>query len=248
MTDTIVVVNKSSLPDSQVSAPVPAAQAQVDDDFAPMWGIHAHILFASANEALDPAWWPLYVYDRTDTPGAGGYHTDDQGRVSGKVFALDAIEGGEAWTVDLTHELLEMLGDPTAGTDPSAMINLTGQYAGLQCLPEACDAVEADGLAYSKGTPGSVVRVMVSDFVLPQYFFRPPVTSPAWPTGAPMAYDFIGHLTSGPAPTLLYGGYLGIFDPRTASWSQVSMFDKAGRHSRRSQRHGRTAWRASKPL
>jgi hypothetical protein len=54
--------------------------------------------------------WPLSILDTTDVPGAGGYHDDDGGLVQGCVFAADAMQYGEAWTVNATHELLEMLG------------------------------------------------------------------------------------------------------------------------------------------
>jgi hypothetical protein len=239
--DTIVIVNASTvLTDAEVQAVIPGVQAQVSEDFAPLWGIDAKVEFAGqgTSGAFAGSTWALYVYDHTDTPGAGGYHTDDRGRVSGKVFAADAIEGGEAWTVDLTHELLEMLGDPSAGTDPSKFITIP-DGSGDQCLREVGDAVEADEFAYQK------LGVTVTDFVLPQYFYLPAVTSPAWPKGAPPAYDFMGHLTSGAAPTLLYGGYLGIRLP-DGEWSQVSMFRKDGTRSRRALRDGgRTSYAAA---
>jgi hypothetical protein len=56
--------------------------------------------------------WPLYLMDHSDEPGALGYHMDEHGRVEGKVFAADDQKYGVSWTIDLTHELLEMLGGP----------------------------------------------------------------------------------------------------------------------------------------
>jgi hypothetical protein len=236
--DRIVIVNRSTvLSDAEVEAVVPALQAQVHEDFAPLWGIDAEIVFGPAS--TDPAkTWLLEILDHTDVEGAGGYHVDENGRVSGEVFAADAIAAGEAWTVDASHELLEMLADPTAGTDPGRFVDLIGRYAGLQCLREVCDAVESDALGYDRaGADGA--PVLLSDFVLPRYFGQEN------PPAAGMRADFGGHLPLGAvAPTLLSGGYLGIYDPATGQWSQVSDF-VAGRRSRRAMRHGRTAWAAA---
>jgi hypothetical protein len=232
--DKIVVVNHSTvLSDEQVQNVIPALQAQVHEDFAPAWGIDADVEFASS---VLSGTWMLEILDTTDVPDAGGYHTDDQGRISGKVFARDAIEAGEAWTVDASHELLEMLADPTAGTDPSQYIDLTGHYAGLQCLREVCDAVEDDALGYSR--PGVDGRpVQLSDFVLPAYFGEV--------NQAGTGPDFKGRMHDGTeAPALLHNGYLGIYDPATQQWSQVSDFALLTRRHHRSAR--RVSWGISR--
>jgi hypothetical protein len=226
--DTIVIVNRSSVPDGDIENILPALQSQVSDDFAPIWKIDATIKFAGINDRVIPDdYWPLIIYDHTDTPGAGGYHTDDKGRVSGKAFWLDAVQAGEAPSVDVSHEMLEMLADPTTRT----LVELQGQWSGYQCLQEVCDAVEADALAYSKlGIDGK--PVMLSDFCTPTYF------KPIY--GLPSGYDFCGKLLK-PAPALLQGGYLGILNQLTGQWQQVSDFDLAtATRSRRSLRHGRT--------
>jgi hypothetical protein len=229
--DRIVIVNRSTcLSDDEVSAVVPALQAQVSQDFAPIWGIDAEIVFT---RFPNPTGWLLEILDRTDVPGAGGYHVDEAGRVSGKVFAMDAMQAGEAWTVDASHELLEMLADPT--TD--VMVDLAGRHAGLQCLREVCDAVEAGELGYNRQGADDT-QVPLSDFVTPSYFGEQ--------NGGGFAYaDFRQALPAGAvAPQLMQGGYLGIFDPATGQWSQVSNFTRAGVRSRRAMRHGRTAFAA----
>jgi hypothetical protein len=226
-------------------------------DVNAMWGTNIGYAFRGLNETYDPEnEWPLVSYDHTDTPGAGGYHINQRGLVSGKIFVADALDGGESPWVDATHEGSEMAGDPSAGTDPSKFINLPNS-SGEQCLPELCDAVEADTLSYVKEAPdpgfdvpgctrqNGKLLVPCSDFVLPQYFYGRKIKSPAWPQGGEDAYDFLGHLTSGPAPKLLYGGYLGIRLP-DGEWSQVSMFRKDGTRSRRALRDGgRTSYAAA---
>ena len=221
----IMIVNKCSvLSDANIEAVLPAVQAQVSEDFAPIWGVDASLQFLGRGKRIPKGVWPLFMMDHSDQPGALGYHIDERGRVEGKVFAADDQRYGVSWTVDLTHELLEMLGDPTTET----MIDLPD---GRQCIQEVCDAVEDDSIAYTKN------GVLVSDFVTPKYFFG---------ASGPNQYDFCGKLT-GPAPTLTAGGYLGIYDPTTGQWTQVTARLHDGRQSYRSRRHGRTAWHASHP-
>lgn len=230
--DTIIVVNRSTvLTDEQVRNVIPALQDQVSRDFEPVWGIGATIVFAAD---LGPNDWPLYILDTTDVPGAGGYHLDANGKVEGKVFARDAMEAGEAWTVDLSHELLEMLADPSAGTDPSKFIALTGKWEGYKCLREVCDAVEDDSLGY--GLPGADKRlVLLSDFVTPAYFEDGAVSNRFGQA------DFKGHLPTGAvAPALLQGGYLGLLQP-DGTWTQVSDFALAPR-SRAHRSKRRSLW------
>jgi hypothetical protein len=194
----------------------------VTDDWAPHWpenGAQTKLHFAGKDSQVPQGLWPLFIYDHTDVPNAGGYHDDDAGLVQGKVFAGDAMQFGEAWTVDATHELLEMLGDP----ETNAILPIP--YTHLHCLQEVCDAVEADRYAYHKD------GVLVSDFVLPGYFAG---------KGGPH-FDFAGHLT-GHVATLLHGGYLGIQLP-DGRWTQIVKRDEAGNMSRRAIRSHRTAGR-----
>jgi hypothetical protein len=219
----IVIVNRSTvLQDHEIEGVIPAFQAQVTEDWAPHWpenGPATKLHFAGTGASVPQGLWPLFIYDHTDVPGAGGYHSDDTGTPQGKVFAGDAMQFGEAWTVDATHELLEMLGDPQTNTI------LAIPYTHLHCLQEVCDAVEADRYAYHRD------GVLVSDFVLPDYFTG---------KGGPH-FDFAGHLT-GHVPTLLHGGYLGIQLP-DGQWTQIIKRDEAGNMSRRAMHSHRMAGR-----
>lgn len=213
----IFIVNKCSvLTDADIQAVIPAVQAQVTEDFSPIWNTTATVQFIGKGQPVPRATWPLYIMDNTNQPGALGYHDDTHGRICGYVFAADDQRYDVSWTVDLTHELLEMLGDPTTNT----LINLPD---GRQCLQEVCDAVEDDSVAYTKN------GVLVSDFCTPAYFRNGP--------GA--QYDFCNKLTA-QAPALTPGGYLGIFDPTTGQWTQVSARLPDGSTSYRSHRRGRT--------
>jgi hypothetical protein len=232
--DRIVLVNRSSVADAAIANIIPALQAQVTHDFAPIWGIEATIGFTPKGVEPEAGSWELAILDHTDIEDAGGYHVDQNGRVSGKAFWLDAIEANEAPSVDVSHELLEMLADPSAGTDPTKFVSL-GNYrgGGYECLREVCDAVESDALGYTH--PGADGKpVPLSDFVLPEYFGG---HSTARVPGLPAeSMDFMGHLTAA-APALLPDGYLGLREP-DGTWTMVSDFAMrpTGRHQRSKRR------------
>ena len=115
MATEILIINQCSvLSDANVQAVIPAVQAQVSEDFAPIWKADATLQFLGRGHRVPRGVWPLYLLDHSDQPGALGYHLDEHGRIEGKVFAADDQRYGVSWTVDLTHELLEMLGDQTA--------------------------------------------------------------------------------------------------------------------------------------
>ena len=216
----IAIVNACTvLSDATIAAVVPALQAQIDHDWLPHWqGRGASLVFVARGAAVPAGAWPLRIMDTTDVPGAGGYHDDDNGTPEGKVFAADAIQYGEAWTVDTSHELLEMLGDPTTNT----ILPVPG-HPNLHCAQEVCDAVEADRYGYMKG------NVLVSDFCLPAYF----------DPHAPGPFDFQNHLKAR-APSLLHGGYLGI-ELADGEWTQIVKRREDGSLSRRAARCARAA-------
>jgi len=221
----IVIVNRCTvLSDAEIAAVVPAFRAQVVEDWLPHWpGRGAALAFAGLNDTVPAGAWPLYIMDTSDVPGAGGYHDDDDGGLpQGKVFAADAMAYGEEWTVDATHELLEMLGDPDANTI------LPVPHSTWHCYQEVCDAVEADRYAYRKPAWRGV---LLTDFCLPRYFTG----------GGSGPFDFALHLTK-PAPALLHGGYLAI-ELADGEWTQIVKRREDGSMGRRARRNGRIARR-----
>lgn len=199
----IVVVNRSTvLSDDEVAKAVPAVQTQVSRDFASAWGTDATVEFVPKGKKAPPGAWFLGIFDDADQAGALGYHDlTAAGLPLGKVFARTTIDDGQSWTVCLSHELLEMLGDPN--------INLCAfdeQNRRLYAY-EVCDAVEADQLGYKIGD------VLVSDFVLPGWF-EPLNISP----GERFAFK-----SEVAAPfDILPGGYIGYFDLGGDGWQQLT--------------------------
>jgi hypothetical protein len=156
----VAIVNASTVcSDEEVATITAALQHQVDHDFRPTWGIAAELTAVPKDTPPPADAWVLAILDDSDQARALGYHDlTPELLPAGKVFAKSDQEFGAAVSVTASHELLEMLGDPFVNT--SALDPKTGRL----CAYESSDAVEADELGYE------IDGVLVSDFVLPQYF------------------------------------------------------------------------------
>jgi hypothetical protein len=224
----VAMVNRSSaLTDHTAQSTLAAFQAQLTEDVAPAWGLDAVSLSYVALHAKVPAGvWPIYLLNRSDEPGALGYHEDTGPVPDGKVFVRDAIRYGISWTVDFSHELIEMLVDPM--TDRWVAL---AAMKGWKVIVEPGDPVEADSLGYKKQ------GVLVSDFVLPAYYGLAPAGG---------GFDYMNHLDKA-CPALLPGGYVSLQDPRghikqlTARLADGSMSRRAARTSRVYRPHQGTA-------
>lgn len=191
-------------------------ETQVQKDFAPVWGKSASVVFYRFGETMPDDAWPVYINKHSSDLTALGWHDDNGKLIFGRIFAQDCLDAGISVSVDLSHEILEIIGDP----DIKQTVTLPdGRVAAL----EMCDPVEDDLYGYRIGS------TLVSDFVLPTYFrpTTPPNVS---------RWDFRGHLT-GPCPTLTSGGYQTIL--ANNQWSQVMSRGSKGAFSHRSVRHGR---------
>ena len=203
---TIAIINDgNALGDAALAVAVAALQVQVTRDFAPVWGTGANLVFVPRGGTPAPGAWQLAALDHSDEDGDLGYHeTTDTGLPLGKAFIADDIADGLAWSVTLSHELLEMLADPQ--TDQSVYGPDGRLYA-----REVCDPCEDDQFGYLVPGSGPGPGVRVSDFVLPAYY-----------TGGSGPFDHTGALTL-PLPGMAAGGYLSSFDPAnpSAGWTQI---------------------------
>jgi hypothetical protein len=112
----------------------------------------------------------LLLQDYTDSPGALGYHYEQNGNSYAKIFVRTILGYGGAllykdqttFTVAqcICHELLEMIGN-----------NQTNKWYldnnGIFWAGELCDPVESNLIVYT--LPGNV-KVGLSDYVLPNWF------------------------------------------------------------------------------
>ncbi len=208
----IAVINVSTVvADLDLKRMVDAVQVQIGRDWTPVWGIPAQLNLLSHGQQPPANYWWLGIFDNADQAGALGYHDlTTTGLPIGKVFAKTTLDAGDLVSVTLSHEALEMLGDPD--------VNLIVQKGSRGYAYEVCDAVEDDSLGYD------IDGVRVSDFVYPQYF------ETFWKRGA-TKFDHLGHLKAH-LPALTHGGYMAYLDFMTGQWNQITarLDDHNGAH------------------
>ena len=214
----ITVANYSKYADEDVQTVARAINRQIRNDFQPYWDQEGELgLGGKAKAALDPEN-PvevrgdaiLYLLDDPNEPGVQsilGYHDQNaRGVPFGFVFTAISDRLGEPWSVTLSHEALELLGDANvnklaAGPDPRDPQN-PNKYV-LHWF-EMCDAVQAESY--------DIDGVPVSNFVLPLYF-----TIGEQEAGR---NDFLSREHNGRTLEsfgLNPGGYVGFFDPASGS-------------------------------
>lgn len=199
----IAVINESTvLSDAEVQSYLPAYQIQVNRDFGPVWGMAAQLQFvpkADIASVVDD--WQLVFLDGTSQAGVLGYHDlTSAGKPMSKIFAATDLQYGSSVSVTGSHELLEMLGDPSI----SLGVSQTDAQGNIQAIfpYEACDACEADSYGYE------INGILVSDFVYP-----------AWFGGiSEKRFDFKEHCSA--AGVILSGGYIGKWTP-AGGWTQI---------------------------
>jgi hypothetical protein len=156
---------------------------------------HPVVLFSDSEELigqLEGAIGPEYTARLVDDFERGrltGLHLNAFTR---QPFAL--VEASDAWSVTISHEVLEMIADPY-GNRLVAAAHPLDPGVRVKYLLEVCDPCQA--IWYP------VNGVPVSDFYLPRYFDPVAVES--------LRYSFTGQIT-GPLE-ILEGGYLSWIDP-----------------------------------
>lgn len=147
----VQLINQSTaLSAESLNLIVPALQEQVNRDFAPLWGVSANITIGTDPWPAQPDTYAIYLKDRCDISTDLGYHLDSTGTPTAQVGCQDALDDGQTISSVISHELLEMLADPSAQ-------RMQGSY-----IVEVCDPVEQD--TYTIG------NIAVSNFVTPRYF------------------------------------------------------------------------------
>jgi hypothetical protein len=196
---------------AELSKVAAALTTQVARDVAPIWNVSAAV------EALDknvpPGYWPIFVLPKLK-PGEGGFHKTRHQQPYAEV------EYGDAWSLSASHELIEMLIDPSAShlvAGPELEISgnaiVENSRKRVEYLLEACDPSEDQKYAYL------IDDVIVSDFFTPRY--HDPVKS------AGAKFSFTGAITR--PREVLPGGYISWFDPAAEKIWQIQYFGKPER-------------------
>jgi hypothetical protein len=240
MTISLINHTNGKIPDEEVQCVIRAVNRQVAEDFEPYWGYGARLRLegkvgkAPNKQTLSDMRGDsvIYLWDKMDIDDAVGYHdTNFRGIPYGFVFLEVAKKLGEPWSVTLSHEVLELVGDP--------MVNLLVQgphpaKAGKMVFHwfEMCDAVQDETY--------EIDGVRVSNFVLPSYFTDG--------EQAGSRNDFLGRLHGGKALLsfgVSEGGYLGFYDPELNDYDSFAPSLKARRRLeiKSKAKEARRSWR-----
>jgi hypothetical protein len=188
-----------------------ALNLQVTRDLPQFWPVSATVTYLPNPDKIPAGIWPVQLV-KTLPPDEGGFHSDKHKQPYAKVIASKA---DPSWTIDASHEILEMLVDPYGNRMQSSVAieivrgkiqDGTGQYG---YLVEACDPCEDNSYAYT------INGVAVSDFITP-HFYDPMVTSGT-------RYSFTGAI-KGPRQ-ILPGGYISWVNTQIDEWQQLMYVD-----------------------
>src|SRR6266850_537337 len=209
----ISVINMSNgaVPDAELQRAIRAVNRQIAEDFTPYWGFGSQLRLegktgdSKSKSPIDPSDMRgdaiLDLRDFVSVTDANGYHDRHfSGIPYGIVFLELSKKLMEDWTVTLSHEALELTGDPensllVQGPHPRKPRERVFHWF------EMCDAVQEETY--------EIDHVAVSNFVLPLYF-----TSSNERGGR---NDFLGTITKEGKTLRSFsvnpGGYIGFFDP-----------------------------------
>lgn len=168
----ISVVNHTNgqISDEDLQFVVRAINRQITEDFEPYWSLGATLRLEGRSEKKpgklslpdlrgDAI---LYLWSETDVEGALGYHDQNASGIPyGFVFTALSKKLGEPWSVTLSHEAMELIGDPEVnllvmGPNPKDPNKTVFHWY------EMSDAVQNESY--------EIDGVAVSNFVLPLYF------------------------------------------------------------------------------
>lgn len=200
----ILLVNESKrIKTDEARAATRAMAKQLKDDYGPAWKVKASIKLLPKNGIIEKESADGIIFIRDAAPKGSdyaGYHDRDRrGNPLGYVFSELSNEIDEDWTVTLSHEVLELLGNRHVNYYALGKHPARGEDRMVLHWLELCDAVQ--DFSYVSGDDG----VRVSDFVYPLYF------TPENETGG-KNHHMKGELKSFSAAK---GGYIGFWDPKT---------------------------------
>ena len=184
---------------SRISA---AIQKQVTRDFGPLWEVDATVDSFAQLEDLPLDYWPVIIVedDNRLPASASGIHLDK----NKQPFAL--VRAADGWGMTTSHEVLEMLADPTGNRTVAS--DAPEQAAGqgrVQFLVEVCDPCEATDYSYT------INGLVMSDFYTKHYFDPKPASG--------VQYSYTGAITK--PREVLPGGYLSWQNPTDENWYQL---------------------------
>jgi hypothetical protein len=209
---TIVIIDQTKEIDPNLlSSAATALNLQVTQHLPKYWsGINASVSSAASIGALPANSWPVFLV-KSLPPGEGGFHMDKHNQPYAKVIASP---DDASWTIDASHEIIEMLVDPNGNRmqtsqaiaiQGDAVVDTSGTF---DYLVEACDPCEANNFAYD------IDGIELSDFITPDFY-----SAAARPGGQ---YSYMGNITR--PRQLLEGGYISYIGS-DGRWRQILWVD-----------------------
>jgi hypothetical protein len=206
------LVDTTGTLDPKVVQEVAAAlNVQVTRDLPQFWNIQATVRYLPDPKQIPSGVWPIQLVAKLP-PDEGGYHQTKHNQPFAKVIAS---RNDTTWSIDASHETIEMLVDPFGNKlQSSRAIEIAGDTVRdgtgeFEYLVEACDPCEADDCAYP------IQGFAVSDFITPHYY--DPTVTPG------TRYSFNGKIT---APRqLLRGGYISFVNVESDQIQQILWVD-----------------------
>jgi len=197
----VALVNRSKRDFSEVRRVAAAIQRQVLQDFGPTWGHTGAVIALEQDEPLPAGYSAVYLYDALEDPRLSGIHYYT---ARGEIYANVAVNK-EPWSLSASHEVLEMIVDPTTDWKRSAPSLRAGQGT-VEYLVEVCDPCQHFAFSYN------IDGVVVSDFYGPNYF-------DSFNSG-PGRYSMTGAVKR--PLQILAGGYLSWRDSNGVWWRGVA--------------------------
>ncbi len=200
--------------DSRVmAATVAALNVQVTQHLPRYWSTAPAAIVRQLNkpDQIPPGVWPIYLVDSLPND-VGGLHYRAHFQPAAKVVA---VPNSDHWTIDASHEALEMLIDPSGNRLQAARAievvdgKIRDGDGELEYLLEICDACEGKQFSYK------IRDISVSDFVTPDFYADDAVSG--------LRYSYTGSVE---APRrICRGGYITWVHPRTSSVEQMRWID-----------------------
>jgi hypothetical protein len=194
---------------TQVAA---ALNTQVTRDLPQYWDVNATVTYLPHKDEIPQGTWPVQIV-KTLPPEEGGFHLTKHHQPYAKVINTP---GSNEWSVDASHETLEMLVDSAGNRlQASAAIQIAGgkvvdaAVGKFEYLVEVCDPCEADDFTYR------IDGFSVSDFITPHYYDAAAVSG--------TRYSFTGAITR--PRELLKGGYISFVDVESQEMQQILWVD-----------------------
>jgi hypothetical protein len=183
---------------------------QVSRDVSPIWNVNATVQWLPNPKKIPSGVWPIFLVGSLP-PGEGGFHLDKKNQPYAEVIATP---DSNDWTIDASHEFVEMLVDPMGNRLQTSraiaisgdeIVDTTGEF---DYLVEACDPCEDNSFAYS------IQGIAVSDFITPHFY------DPVVKVGTD--YSFGGNVK---APRqILQNGYISFINTAQDEVQQILFF------------------------